>query len=104
MYQSCWNGYVFSHSTRSREADFVVAGFTQVGQTHAAVATGTAEEKTLRYYLVARQDVIHSFTNCDDLTCPFMTRNNGVVVVVGWPDAPVEFHVAATNSHCTRTD
>src|SRR5436305_13132674 len=95
MHQPCWDSNVLGESPCPREAKLVVTSFTQVGQTHPAIATGAAEQEALRYHLVSWREMADLHTDCNNLTSPFMTRNNWLAIEVCWPGALVEFHIAA---------
>ncbi len=101
MHQPRRNSNVLGESSCARKANLIVASFTQVGQTHPAVATGATEQETFRYHLVTWRDAAYPLADGNHLTRPFMTGNNRVAIVAFRSDALVEFHVAATDTDRT---
>src|SRR2546430_17471842 len=101
MHQPRWDSNILGESTCPREANLVVTSFTQVSQTHPAIATGAAEQEALRYHLVSWCEMANLHTDCKNLTSPFMTGNNWVAIEICWPGAPVEFHIAAADADRT---
>src|SRR2546425_81672 len=98
MYLPCWNGDILCEPSGACEANLFIASFTQVGQPHATIAAGAAEQEALYYHLVAQRDIAYALADGDHFTRPLMTRNNWVAIVAFRPDAPVEFHVAAADA------
>jgi hypothetical protein len=90
MYQPCWNRHILSKSPWACEADLVISCLTDVSQAHPAVATVVTEQEALRHHLITWHKVAYAPTNSDDFTGPFMTGNDGIVIVAFWSDSPVE--------------
>src|SRR5215469_18809975 len=104
MHQAGGNSDILCEPTSAREADLFVTSLAQVSETHTAVAAGATEQETLRYHLVTGRDVAYPLSDGHHLTRPFMTRNNGIAIVAFWPDAPVEFHIAAADADRVRAN
>src|SRR5712692_938383 len=98
MHQAGRDSDILCEPTSAREADLFIACLAQVGQPHATIAAGAAEQEALRYYLVAWRDIAYALADGDHFTRPLMTRNNWVAIVAFRPGAPVEFYIAAADA------
>src|ERR1700680_3583104 len=104
MHETGWHSHIFGHAATAREADFIVASFTEVCQSIAAVAADATGKETLHHHLIARHESTHALTNGCNFASPFMTVNNGVAIKACRPGALVKFHVTAADANSARSD
>ena len=53
--------HILGKTARTREANLIVASFTEIRQSHAAIVAGAAVQKALCYYLIAHRKSMNAF-------------------------------------------
>src|SRR5579883_815390 len=111
MYLASWHGHIFGQSSWSRETNLIISRLAEISQAHAAILTEAARENPLDHDLLAGSQGTNRITNLDNFARPLMARDDRVAIEALRPGAPIELHIAATDTnrvrayqHLLRTD